>query len=155
MTNASSTQAEAAIAALMESDESQLYEELGIRSKAIGRQPEIAGSFNPALSFDQAAMGSLDEVRKLGQRIYRRWHREAYALCCGDSPDDKKDRQTISGAFGLGAAAVAASLATALVGTFGLAPAIAAVIAALVIKRVFRPAYQEFCLAWKEQLPPV
>jgi biopolymer transport protein ExbB/TolQ len=47
---------------------------------------------------------------------------------------------------------VAAYLATALVATFGLAPAIAAAIAAIVVRRFFKPAYQEFCKAWSERI---
>ena len=49
-------------------------------------------------------------------------------------------------------AAVAAVVASILV-TYGAAPAIAAVVAAIIVKRFMRPAYEEFCVTWKEKLP--
>jgi hypothetical protein len=147
-----SAQAEVAIASLIESDESQLYEQLGIRSKAIEENPEVAGNFDPLLTFDAAAMGPLEDIRKLGQRIFRRWEKEAYILVCGTSAGEEADRKAISDAFGIGATTVATFIATGLINTFGLAPAIASVIAVIIIKRFFHPAYQEFCAVWSERL---
>jgi hypothetical protein len=42
--------------------------------------------------------------------------------------------------------------AKCLISAFGLTPAIAAVIAAIVVKRFLRPAYEEFCVVWGERL---
>jgi hypothetical protein len=145
-------QAEAAVASLIESDESQLYEQLGIRSRAIEQNPAVAGSFDPLVTFDAAAMGPIEDVRNLGKRIFRRWENEAFGLACGKRPDEAADRKAIGEAFGIGVTTVAALITTALVNAFGLAPAIAAVIAAIIVKRFFRPAYQEFCEFWGERL---
>jgi hypothetical protein len=145
-------QAEAAVASLIESDESQLYEQLGIRARAIEQNPAVAGSFDPPVTFDAAAMGPIEDIRNLGIRIFRRWEKEAYGLACGKSADEAADRKAIGEAFGIGVTAVAALITTALVNAFGLAPAIAAVIAAIIVKRFFRPAYQEFCEFWGERL---
>jgi hypothetical protein len=43
-------------------------------------------------------------------------------------------------------------MATLLASHFGVAPAIAAVTAAIAVKRFFRPAYQEFCTYWNERI---
>jgi hypothetical protein len=138
---------------LLESDEDQLYEQLGIRSSAMTRDLSVAGALQPQIAHDVAAMGMMEDVRDLGKRIFKRWNREAHKLICGGEDLDKKDREALANAFGLGDAAVAGVVASLLITQFGLAPAIATVVAALVIKRFFRPAYDEFCDFWKEKLP--
>lgn len=150
-----SEEAEPAVALLAESDESQLYEQLGIRAAAIERQPELAGSFDPPVTFDEVAMGPLDSVREVGRRIFRRWESSAYGLACGTGEADGADRKSLEDAFGVSSTTVAAFMAALLVSHFGIAPAIAAVIAAIVVKRFFRPAYEEFCSAWGERVKAV
>lgn len=146
-------QAEPAVASLLESDEDQLFEQLGIRAQAIRANPAVSASFQPAVVYEATTMGVMEDVRDLGRRIFRRWNREAHKLVCGGEDMDKEDREKLAAAFGLGDAAVAGVIASLMVSSFGVAPAIATVIAALVIKRFFRPAYDEFCDFWKEKLP--
>jgi hypothetical protein len=136
---------------LLQATEDQLYEQLGIRAKAIAANPAAAGSFEPAVTYDGAAMGPLDDVREFGRRLFRRWNREAWNLACSD--DDTADRKKLLDAFGGGQAAVAATLSGILVAHLGLAPALAAIIAALALKYFFRPAYEEFCALWLKKLP--
>lgn len=54
-------------------------------------------------------------------------------------------------ALGGGDVAVASAL-TALLIHLGLAPVLAPIVAVIVAKRFFRPAYEEFCKTWKEKL---
>jgi hypothetical protein len=136
---------------LLQASEDQLYVQLGICAKAIAANPAVAGSFEPTVTYDGAAMGPLDDVREFGRRLFRRWNREAWNLAC--SGDDKADRKKLLDAFGGGQAAVAATLSGLLVAHLGLAPALAAIIAALALKYFFRPAYEEFCTLWHEKLP--
>ena len=147
-----SDQAQPAVAKLVQADEDQLFEQLGVRAQAIAQRPELAGSFEPAVTYDQVAMGPLDAVRDIGRRIYRRWEREAYLLVCGQEDEESGDRESLMAAFGIDGSAVAAILAAGLVSQLGLAPAIAAVVAAILVRRFFRPAYEEFCAAWGERL---
>ncbi len=142
----------ASVAKLLESPEDQLYQELGIRARAIAADPSLSGSFEPNVIHDAKLMGPLDDIKDLGRRIFRRWNREAYDLICGGDPVDEKDREKVRNSFGLGDAAVAGSISALLIGSFGVAPTIATVIAALIIKRFFRPAYEETCNVWKEKL---
>ena len=146
-------QAESAVANLLESDEDQLYEQLGIVAQAMGSNPSVSASFQPEVTYTEAAMGPMDDVRELGKRIFRRWNKEAHKLVCGSEDIDEKDRDKLRQAFGFGEVTVAGVLTGLLVTQFGLAPAIAAVLAALIAKRFFRPAYDEFCEFWKEKLP--
>jgi hypothetical protein len=147
-----SVKAKPAVSKLIEGDEDQLFEELGIRARAIGASPEVSGSFDPVVEFDEVAMGPLDAVADLGRRIYRRWEGEAHKLVCGGEGEDKEERQALQAAFRVDSATVASLIAAGLVSYFGLAPAIAAVVAAIIAKRFFRPVYEEFCAAWSERL---
>ena len=151
MTDAQS-EATDAVAPLLSADEDQLYAELGIRARALTDDPAAAGSFDPDVTFDESQMGALDDVKAFGRRLFARWNREAHSLVCGSDPDDAADREKLANAFGLGEAAVAGYVATLLVGSLGLAPALAAVIAALVVKRFFKPARDEFCETWATSL---
>jgi hypothetical protein len=146
------TQARSAISELMDAEDDQLFTELGIRACAMERDPNVAGSFTPNAAFDGTSMGPLDTVKELGQRLFKRWNVEAYKLLCGDNPDDEKTRDEIKSALSLGDAAFGAALASALISTFGLAPALAAVIGAILVKRFFKPAHEEVCAVWKTKL---
>ena len=79
---------------------------------------------------------------------------EAYKLICGSETEDQKDRKDLMKAFSTNdEVTIATALSVLLVTNLGLAPAIAAVVAALLVKRFFRPAYEEFCQTWKKNLP--
>jgi hypothetical protein len=142
------TKAEPAVRQLLVADETQLYEQLGIRLKAIGADPTKAGSFEPEVTYDQAQMGFKEDVLDLGRRVFHRWAVEAHKLVCGTAADDLATRQDLATAFRIDEAAVAATLTAILVSQLGVAPALAAVVAAIACKRFFRPAYEEFCSAW-------
>lgn len=146
-------QAKASIAELMQSNEEQLYEELGIRAKELARNPGVAGSFAPQITFDMKAMGPMEEIRKFGRRLFKRWLVEAYKLLCGSDPADEKDRKEVAKALSVDATTVGALVAALLISQLGMAPAIAAVVAAIVAKRFFNPAYEEFCRMLGENLP--
>jgi hypothetical protein len=148
-------QAEPFVGKLLKSDVNQLYEQLGIRSAALRVDPATAGSFDPAVVYEGSHIGMKDEVRELGKRLFKRWNREGFALLCGGAAEDEADRQQMMKAVGLGDTAAAAALSALLVSNFGVAPAIAAVVAALVVKRFFRPTYDEFCAVWRKNLDPV
>jgi hypothetical protein len=142
-----------AVESLLESDENQLLEELGIRAKAISAAPEAAGSYSPDVVHSAAEMGVLDDVRDFGRRLFKRWNVQAWELVCGTDEDDTDDRKQLLDSIGVDKTTAAATLAALLVAHLGVAPALAGVIAALVIKRFFRPAYDEFCTSWQGSLP--
>ena len=144
-------QAESAVKNLLQSDEGQLLEVLGMRAEAITQDITKAGSFEPQVVYNEAAMGAKDVLRDVGSRIFRRWNKEAYKLMCGKDPDDSKQRTELTKAIGLGDVAVATALTSALI-YIGAAPAIATIIAAIIVKRFFASALDEFCEIWKENL---
>lgn len=144
-------QAESAMQSLLQSDEDQLLEQLGMRTQAITQDITKAGSFEPQVVYDAAEMGPKDALQALGRRLFRRWNKEAYKLLCGNDTDDKEQRTELTKALGIGDVAVAAALTSALV-YIGAAPAIAAIVAAIIVKKFFAPALDEFCEIWKENL---
>ncbi len=146
--------AKPAVEELLKSDEEQLYEQLGMRAKAIAEDPTKSSSFELQVIYDQAQMGLKEDVKEFGQRLFRRWNVEAYKLVCGSDYQDQESRESLLKAFSLdGGVAVAAAPSALLVTYLGLAPALAAVVAALLVKRFLRPTYEVFCEVWKEKLP--
>jgi hypothetical protein len=147
-----SNQAEPAVRMLLEANETQLYEQLGMRVKTIELEPEKAGTFDLDVAYTGAAMGPKDDLVELGQKIFKRWNTAAFNLVCSSETDDADDRKKLVDAFNIGETALATVLSGLLVSSFGLAPAIAAVIAAIAIKRFGNPVYEEFCKAWKKHV---
>jgi hypothetical protein len=88
----------------------------------------------------------------LGRRILARWSRATYDFLCksGGSDDDLRHRlmSALTGREG-GAPAL---LAGTLVAAFGLSPAVAALVAALLMKLVIAPAKDELCQSWAAAL---
>ena len=145
--------AQPAVSDLLQSDESQLYEQLGIRVQAIRRDPSISGSFAPQVTYDAAAMGPLDDLRDFGQRFFERFQGQAYNLICGTGQEDSDERKGVLDAFGIGKEEVAAAIAAVLVAQLAIVPAVASVVAALVVRLCFRPAYGAMCDVWKTKVP--
>jgi hypothetical protein len=137
---------------LLQSDEDQLLEQLGMRTAVATRDLSRSAELQPDLtSADVTAMGIKDDMKVLGRRILRRWNRSAYELACGGDPDDAKTRSELEKALGLGEAAAIGVLTGALI-SIGLMAALAPVVATLLVKKFFNPAYGEFCQYWKERL---
>lgn len=146
-------EAEPVAAKLLKVSEAKLYEQLGILAKAIAVDPAKAGAFEPLVTYDEEKMGSKEDVREFGRRLFLRWNIEAYKLICGDELEDMIDRSELNKAFGISNEAVAAALSSLLISHMGLSPALAVVVASLVIKRFSKPGHGEFCQVWKERLP--
>jgi hypothetical protein len=146
------TLSEQDIQKLLQSDEDQLLAQLGMRTVVATRDLKRSG--DPKLSLapeEMATMGITDDMKALGSRIFRRWNRSAYELACGADADDEKTRSELRKALGIGEAAAIGVLTGALI-SVGLMAALAPVVAAIVVKKFFDPAYGEFCSFWKEKL---
>jgi hypothetical protein len=144
-----SDQAKSAVGELLGSDEDALFTELGARVQAINTDASLAADFGlDAIPLE----GAKEVLRDIGRRLFKRWNAEAYKLVCGVSTDDEVAREEIAKSVGLGGVALGATIAGALVSSFGLAPAIAAVVGALVVKRFLQPTQEELCAIWKENL---
>lgn len=144
-------EAEPVLKKLLSADENTLLEQLGIRTMAYeSRSPQVM-QFEANIAHDVAVMGPMDELRKVGTRLLARWSRELFKVMCGNAEDDAKDRESLIKAMGLGDIAVAGAI-TAFLGSLGVVPALAVVVAALVVKRIITPGAETVCEYWAEQL---
>jgi hypothetical protein len=153
-------QAEPIVKKLLQSDENQLYEELGMIDIATEKDLEKRKSLDPQVSYDGLKLMGvqddvLDDVLELGKNIFNRWAVEAYKLACGSEDEDLEDRKKLITAMGVSEVAIASAMASLLITQLLVPAAIAPVIAAIAVKRFFRPAYGEFCKVWKKNLPQV
>lgn len=138
---------------LLDADDLTLIEKLGMRSKAVQIGTPDVALYDPVLIHDAGVMGPLDDLRELGRRLLARWSRELFKVMCGDAQVDQKDRESLLKSIGLGDIAVASAITAVLISSFAVAPAVATVIAALVVKRIVGPAGEEACKVWAEKLP--
>jgi hypothetical protein len=144
---------EQALEKLLQSDPDQLYTELGLRKEAIQADPSQAGLYQITASYDAPMMGPLDALKEWGKNFFDRFSKDIYGLVCGSDKEDTEERKKLQAAFGLSDTAFAAALTAVLMSWFGWAPAIAAVMAALVVRLFFKNAYASMCDVWKKRLP--
>lgn len=144
------SQAEPVVENWIEAEEDQLYERLGILDQAIQKDPEKKKFFDPEVTYNQAQMGAKEDVLNLGKSIYDRYAVEAYKLAC-DADDE--DRKKLIAASGMSEVAIGGILAGLLISQLAVPAAFAPIIATIVVKRFFRPVYEDFCKVWKKNLP--
>ena len=140
---------EAKMESLIQANDRQLYQQLGQTVQALAEDPSIAGTYTEEV--DQA-LGFQDDVINLGRNLFRRWSAEANKLVCGTDADNSGMRQVVIDAIGGNAGTVVAILAGLLVSQFALAPAVASLVAALVIKTFLKPTYEEMCQEWSQHV---
>ena len=117
-------------------DNANLIEELGRRGKTL--QLDFTEMGDPAMEAieDPKLLGPMDEIRDLGLRIAKRWIKELQNVVCSADAADKEEREKIQNALKLKGSDLAAAVAAFLVSTFFVASPIAAVVAAIVVKRL-------------------
>jgi hypothetical protein len=134
-----------------EKDEVALEVLIGMRAKAIEKDPGLEENVDFEPKYEVATMGALDDVKALGRRVVNRWNKELYGVVCGKEAGDQKDRKAVLASLNAGEAAVIAAVATALL-SMGVVAALAAAVAPLIVKRFIWPAKDELCGAWGESL---
>jgi hypothetical protein len=139
---------------LGQKSDDELYAELGARLMLLSRDPKMTGEFKPEEPIEIESLGFAADLKNFGLKFFNRVNRQAYELVCGTDAEESKEREDLLNAFGIGKEAVGPVLAGLLVAHLGLAPLIAAAVAAIVIRLFFKPAYQAMCDVWKGKLPP-
>ncbi|HEU0301566.1 MAG TPA: hypothetical protein VFR37_19050 [Longimicrobium sp.] len=134
-----------------EKDEAALELLLGMRTAAVEGNPNLAGDYSLDLAYATDTMGPLDDIKRLGRRILKRWNRQLYGLVCPKDGEETEEGKQLKESLNLGEAAVIAAVGSVLLG-FGVGAAIVAPLAALIVKQFIWPAKDELCGAWGEAL---
>jgi len=134
-----------------EKDDVALEVLVGMRAKAIETDPSLKDNVSFEPKYAAATMGALDDVKALGRRILNRWNKELFGVVCGNAGGDQKDRRAVLDSLNVSEAAVIAAVAGALL-SLGVAAALAAAIAPLLVRRFIWPAKDELCAAWGEDI---
>ncbi len=124
-----------------EMSEEQLLREIGLRARTFAMYPAAASSVERSVPEAAALERAWDDLGEFGGWIFRRLHRQLHSVPSNDSRngDSKPGRN----GFDRVDAASANRIVSVLTATLGVAPAIASVVAALALKRLLQPAWEE------------
>jgi hypothetical protein len=152
MTDAT-TAARAAIAELSSKDDDELYRLLALRVKAMQRDPTTAGQLSPMVS-DADAMGiAFVDLVKFGKATFGRLALAGHSVVCGDGADEGNRLARLLATANKDVATVTATVAALLVGQLAIAPAIAGIVATIIIGKVAPTSLDALCRVWAARLP--
>jgi hypothetical protein len=151
---------EVLVESLWELDEDQLAAQIGDRAQAIGDDAAGLGTrgIDPAsldsIDVNVAARASIDlRLLESGQRLFDRVNPLVYELMCQPLGNDPQTQKILDEAIGQNYTKAAGMLAPVLISGLGLAPAIATLLATLIIKKIANYTATEICDTWKQNLP--
>lgn len=126
-----------------------LFSALGQRisdSSINGRTPAL----DTHIDIDDLVRSSAME--ELGRRVFYRWSLALHQFVCNPSSDDQDLREKILQALSGKDGGAVALIAGVMVAAFGASPAIAAIVATLLVRLLLNPAREELCAFWSEKL---
>lgn len=159
---------EALVASLSELDDDVLEAQLGARAQAI--EDEVAGRGAKGAGADPASLDSIDvdvaaraaidsKFLDAGRHLFNSISPTAYKLLCsplgGEGADETMQQlvKLLDEDLDKNIAKAAGMLTPFLTANLGLAPAIAALVSTLIIKRASKEAAGSICEAWQKILP--
>ena len=135
---------------LLELDEESLEAQLGLQVQGTAK-----GLTLDSIDIDVATRGAINpEVLATGQQLLKRLSVGLYDLMCNPLGSDPETEKVLDEVINQNYVKAAGMLAPLLVSGLGLAPAIATLIATLVIKKIATSGSQEICKVWKASLSP-
>jgi hypothetical protein len=152
---------EVIVESLWELDEDQLEAQLGSRAQAIeddvagGGTKEIDPASLESIDVNVAARASIDpRFLEAGKQLFDRINPLAYELMCKPlGADDAEIRKILDETVNQNYTKAAGMLAPVLVNGVGLAPAVATLLATLIIKKVSKYIATGICETWQQNLP--
>jgi hypothetical protein len=154
------TEFEAIVASLWDLDDDVLAAQLGDRAQAI--EDDVAG--RGTIGVDLTSWESIDvniasrapidpRFLEAGQRLFDRINPLAYELMCKPLGGDNADTQKIlDETINQNYTKAAGMLAPVLVNGVGLAPAVATLLATLIIKKIANTGAKAICETWEKSL---
>lgn len=141
----------AAVRAVTTSNDDELYRLLAARMKLIERDPSMAGNVAP--NVQDAARGiAADDLLKFGKSAFARISVAGQAVVCGSGADQGFHLQRLLSSFNTDLNSVAAALTGLLIAQLAIAPAIASVVATLVIGKVAPSSVDALCRVWTAKI---
>lgn len=153
------TQIDDLVQKLAELDEETLQQQLGIQAQNLGEDLTRSASIE-AIDVDNRSTVSRglesNKALEFGQHLFKRLNAEAYDLLCSSDPfgDGGKTMQQIESAYKDSSTKAAGVLAPILVANLGLAPAVAAIIATLIVQKIAKATGDTICSMWQESVKP-
>ena len=154
------TEFEAIVASLWELNDDVLEAQLGSRVQAIG--DDIAGrgargvdlTSWESIDVNVAARASIDpRFLEAGKRVFDRVNPLTYELMCKPLGDDAETQKILDETINQNYTKAAGMLAPVLVSGVGLAPAVATLLATLIIKKVSKYIATGICETWEKNVP--
>lgn len=134
---------------LLELDEESLEAQLGLQVQGTAKGLTI-----DSIDLDAAARAPISpEVLAAGQQLLKRLNSGLYDLMCNPLGSDSETEKVLDEVINQNYVKAAGMLAPLLVSGLGLAPAIATLIATLVVKKIAKAGSEEICKSWKASLP--
>jgi hypothetical protein len=140
-----------AVEYLLEASPDELFAELELRRLSIAEQPRTAGSFDAASQYRAVVNLPVAQLTEFGRRFFARFSRDLHDLVCGSDLANAEVRKDLQSSL-TSKSTFAAAVAGVLVFHFGIAPALAAVVAALVVRLFVDNALHVLCEMWGESL---
>jgi len=153
------TEFEAIVASLWELDDDVLEAQLGARTQAIG--DDVAGGVArgvdltswESIDVNVAARASIDpRFLNAGRQLVDRVNPLVYQLMCKPLGDDAETQKILDETINQNYTKAAGMLAPVLVSGVGLAPAVATLLATLIIKKVSKYLATGICETWDKSL---
>lgn len=119
-----------------EMSEEQLLREIGLRARTFAMYPAAASSVKRSVPEAAALERAWDDLSEFGNWIFRRLNRQLGPASAG-GPEDALGDVDQPGPT------AASNIVSVLTATLGVAPAIASVVAALALKRLLNPGWDE------------
>lgn len=145
---------------LLELDEDTLKAQLGIHvqemSQDVTAYSASIETLDESLTAIPRGVVSKGTDVSFGDRLFKRLNVKSYNLMCSnisDLVDRGETLKQLQDAYEQSAVKAASFLVPVLITNLGLAPASAAIIAALIIKTISSATSETICEVWKEKLP--
>ncbi len=139
-----------AIASFSGLSEADLFAALAQRMGQVVQGSSAIADISAPVDVDDLLRDTISQG--VGRRVFKRWSLALHNFLCGSGNEDQALRARLMSALTGKEGGAVALIAGTLVAAFGASPAIAALVATLVMRVVIAPAAEEICETWAKSL---